>query len=115
MDANTQAIYDELRRVAKDGSITRYSHIAPLAKLNMDLPQDRSRIADILDDISRSEHGSVRPLLSAVVIRIDTNIPGQGFFNLAKSLSLPGADDDVQFWVKEVQRVHDHWRQVSGC
>ena len=115
MNANTLAIYDELRRVAKDGSITRYSDIAPLAHLDMDSPEDRNCIADILDDISRSEHDAGRPLLSAVVIRKDTNIPGQGFFNLAKSLRLPGADDDVLFWVKEVQRVHDHWRQVSGC
>ena len=113
MDAYTLAIYDELRRVAKDGGITRYSDVAPLANLDMDSPEDRNRIADILDEISRCEYADGKPLLSAVVIRKDTNIPGRGFFELAKSLRLPGVDDDVLFWVKEVQRVHDYWRQVS--
>ena len=112
MDKDTRAICDELRRVAKAGKITWYSDVAPLANLDMRLPKDRSRIAVMLDDISRTEHDCGRPLLSAVVIRMDTNIPGRGFFNLAKSLGLP-CDDDVQCWVRELRRVHNHWQQTG--
>ena len=88
MDEDTRAIRDELLRVAKGGNIARYSDVAPIANLDMSLPTDRSRISDMLDDISRSEHDAGRPLLSAVVIRRDTNIPGRGFFSLARELAL---------------------------
>ena len=114
--AGTQAIYEELLNVAKCGGTTNYSCIAPLAKLDMASPADRNLIAGILDSISRAEHQAGRPLLSAVVVLKDENIPGGGFFELAKRLGLYGGNDDVQYWVKEVRRVHDHWeQQVSGC
>ena len=113
MDEDTRAIRDELRRVVKAGKITWYSDVAPLANLDMRLPKDRSSIAVMLDDISRSEHDGGRPLLSAVVIRRDTNIPGRGFFNLVKSLGLP-CDDGVQCWIRQLRRVHNHWQQTGG-
>ena len=109
MDAGAEAIYDKLREVAGSRGVTYYSEIAPLAGLNMDSPGDRERISHILGDISTAEHHAERPLLSAVVIRIEENSPGSGFFGLAKDLGLHNGDDDFRYWVQELQRVHDYW------
>lgn len=109
MDAGTTAIYSRLIEIAKDSDITNYSDVAPLAGLDMNLPPDRNRISDILDEISRSELNSGRPFLSAIVILKDENIPGDGFFKLAKELRLYDGSDDFRFWIRELRKVHDHW------
>ena len=114
MDADTQRIYDTLREVAQNGDITHYSDIAPLAGLNMESPEDRNRMSDILDDISRAEHKTGGPLLSAVVILKCENIPGDGFFTLADDLKLYTGGEKVLFWVKELRRVHDHWHPTKN-
>lgn len=105
--ANT--IHEELIRVAKSRGYVNYSDVAPLAGLNMDLAHDRSQIAGILDGISQSEHNRGFPLLSAVVIRKDKNMTGNGFFALAKRLGLHKEGDNLDFWLAELGRVHDHW------
>jgi hypothetical protein len=88
MRTGTQAIHEELLRVARSQQVVNYSDVGSLAGLNMDSPEDTNRIADILDGIGRAEHRAGKPLLSAVVIRRDRNMPGAGFFNLAKGLGL---------------------------
>ncbi len=109
MDVETTAIYERLIKIAKDSDITNYSVIAPLARLDMNLPPHRNRISDILDEISRTESSCGRPLLSAVVILKDENIPGDGFFKMARELRLYDDDDDFRFWIRELRRVHDYW------
>ena len=109
MDAVTQAIYQEILRVARGRDITFYADIAPLADLDMSLPNHRERIGSILGEISRAEHRSGRPMLSAVVILVEGNRPGQGFFRLAEELGLYTGGDEDQFWIQELNRVHDHW------
>lgn len=103
-------IYQELVRVARRRDITYYSDIAPLAGLEMSTEVGRMRIAQILGEISTSEHESGRPLLSAVVILKDINIPGSGFFTLAESLGLYDGNDDVRYWLQEIQRVWEYWQ-----
>ena len=93
--------------------MVNYSDVAPLVGLDMDSPKDRNRIADILDAISRAEHRAGKPLLSAVVIRRDKNMPGAGFFSLAKKLGLHETGDDFQYWFQELRRVHDYWSRTS--
>ena len=109
MPKETHAIREELLRVARIRSYINYSDIAPMAGLNMESPHDRNQIADILDSISQAEHDAGRPLLSAVVIRIDKNMPGNGFFALARRLGLYRAGDNFEYWLQELTRVHDHW------
>ena len=111
MDESTQTIYKAIAKVAKSGGTTYYSDIAPLVGLDMGFPPDRNRISDILDEISRIEHANGNPLLSAVVILKEENIPGQGFFTLAQSLGLcdGNPDSELEFWIQELRRVHEHW------
>ena len=113
MLTGTPAIHEELLRVAKIGECVNYSDVAPMAGLNMELAHDRNQIARILDGISRAEHIAGRPLLSAVVIRRDENMPGNGFFTLAKGLGLHTKGDNFEFWLAELRRVHDYWSEVE--
>ena len=112
MDTETLVILEKITEVAKNREITYYSDIAPLVGLDMSFPSDRNHIARILDEISRTESTSGRPLLSAVVVQKGENIPGNRFFTLAKELRLYSGTDDDAFWSGEVRRVHEYW---SGC
>lgn len=103
-------IYEELKRIAAAGRRTFYSEIAPLVELDMASPRDRGRISDILVEISRREHEAGRPLLSAVVVSQATNMPGKGFFNLAREFQLlHSGESEVAFFRSEIARVHRAW------
>jgi len=105
-----QAIYEQLKSVAQQGNVTTYSDIAPLANLDMGNQADRNKIGEILGEISTFEHEHKRPLLSVIVIHRDNNMPGQGFFNLARELGIYKGSDDFLFFVNELRRVHDYWK-----
>jgi len=105
-----QQIYDKLKAIARTGDIITYSEIAPLANLDMSKQEDRNRIAQILGEISTYEHKNGRPMLSSVVIHKENNIPGPGFFTLAKELGIYNQKNDVLFFINELQRVHDYWK-----
>jgi hypothetical protein len=105
-----QAPYERLCDVARRGQVTRYAEVAPLLGLDMSNAADRDQISVLLDEVSRYEHSLGHPLLSAVVIHMDDNIPGNGFFTLASQLGLFRRGDRFMYFVEELRRVHDHWR-----
>ena len=109
-----QAIYDRLKTVAKGGDITYYSEIAPLAGLDMATEVGRIRIAQILDEINHYEDGYDRPMLSAVVILKEYNMPGAGFLECARHLGKYHRGDDeknrLMFWIRELEKVHNYWQ-----
>ena len=104
------AIYEKLKQVARSGEITYYADIAPLAGLDMSNPDDRNKIRKILGEISTYEHQKGHPLLSAVVIHRDDNMPGDGFFTLARALGIQKKETDFIFFIEELRRVHDWWK-----
>ena len=103
-------VYEELKRVARAQGQVAYSEIAPLAQLDMESPADRNQLSDILGEISLFEHKNGRPLLSVVVLYRDDNMPGQGFFRLARELGVYAGKDDIAFFVRELKRVHAYWK-----
>jgi len=105
-----QAIYETLQDVARAQGTTTYGAIAPLAQIDLGNPADRNHLADLLGEISRHEHEQGRPMLSAVVIAGDNNMPGQGFFTLARELGLHSGGDDLAFFCEELARVHATWK-----
>ena len=106
-------IYSELQRIARDDGYVIYSEIAPLAHLNMSNPSDRDRIGQLLDEINRHEYSMGHPLLSAVVIHKENNMPGAGFFKLARELGLYTGNDDLKFFLDELKRVHAFWQLMD--
>ncbi len=92
--------------------MTRYGEVAPLVGLNMSNEEDRREISELLGEISRHEHAQGRPLISALVIHLEDNMPGNGFFTLATELATFRGGDRFMYFVEELRRVHDYWRHT---
>ena len=102
-----EPIYEELKKVANRQEMTTYSAIAPFAGLDMDNPVHRDEMRQILGKISTYEHQQGRPMLTAIFVHKHDNIPGYGFFELARYLGLLAPrQDDLAFFCREVARVH---------
>ena len=79
----------------------------------MSLADDRNRIAEILDEISLLEHEQGRPLLSVVVVQIETGRPGKGFYKLATNLRLFSGKSDIdemEFFIATVKSAYATWK-----
>ena len=108
-----EQIYNKLKAVARAGTIITYSEIAPLAGLDMTNPAHRNEIRRILGEVSTFEHRLGHPLLSVVVVHHEDNMPGKGFFVLAKALCVYDGHDELPFFSTELTRVHEHWRETK--
>lgn len=86
-----------------------YSDLAEVAGLRADSPDFPYLIGEVLDEINWFEHGKDRPLLSAVAIARGSGMPGPGFFDNARSIGVYTKHDDMEFWVNQLNRVHDCW------
>ena len=111
MDADTQTIYEELKKTAKARQTRFYGDLSEL----IDLPPRSRRLYQILDSINIHEHREGRPLLSALVVRRGFRIPGSRFFVQARNLcrydeSSGDATAHATFWVDEVHQVWDRWK-----
>ena len=76
----------------------------------MSSQDDRNKISVILDEISEQEYKNGRPLLSTVVIHKDNNMPGKGYFKMAKRIGLYEGNDDFTFYINELRKVHEHYK-----
>ena len=109
VDTRTQ-LRDHLVDLAKSGRTATYAQTASSMGLDMRRGADANAFAAMLKAISEAEHKEGRPLLSAVCVLPGVKRPGQAFFDLARSLSLPGSDgDNREFHPAELDRVHAHW------
>ncbi len=62
-----------------------------------------------LGEISTSEHAQGRGMLSVVVVyKRGDQMPGPGFFELAKALG-HRFQDETEFWLEELRRVYRSW------
>ncbi len=105
-------IYSKLLDVAKAEQLITYGEIAPLAGLNMESPADRTVISGLLDEINKIETQHRQPMLSSLVVRAVERTPGPGYFVCARDigkLTASGEIDELEFWAKEVKKVHQYW------
>ena len=112
-----EEIYTKLRDGAANEQVVYYHQVAPLAGLDMSLADDRNRIADLLDKISMFEHEQGRPLLSVVVVQVETGRPGKGFYKLATNLRLFSGKsdmDEMEFFIATVKRAYLAWKVWHG-
>jgi len=104
---------EELRNicieVAKKQRTIFYSDVARKI-LSIAIEPSSHALADMLGEISKNENEADRGMLSAVVIGKENNIPGKGFFTLARTLGRNVFSDD-EFWIEELKRVYDYWRE----
>ncbi|MEX0682700.1 MAG: hypothetical protein WD904_04200 [Dehalococcoidia bacterium] len=105
---------EKLVEAAKRGTLIHYEDIAPMFGLNFDLDADRAEVGRLLDVVSRSEHAARRPLLSAVVVhKGDDEIPGAGFFKLARELGTYKGGDRKLYWTTEFMAVCRYWKESN--
>jgi len=80
--------------------------------LNMDRPYDKSRLNEILYDISMEEHENARPLLSALVKTKTNKGQGDEFFKLCEELGMGEwrvLKNDPEFITQQRQLCYDFW------
>jgi len=103
-----EAIYEKLKEVAQAKRLITYTDIGEKVGLKANDPQ----LWQLLDKINRQEHKQGRPMLSAIVVQKEGEsygAPGDGFFKLARDLSVFRGDNKYIFWVSELNAVHNYW------
>ena len=105
LDVLALDIRQKLIESASNGKKLYYSDIAVLGD-----DRHMSGLSDILSKISRYEHKNGRPLLSAIVVQKENELPDTGFFLLCDSLKTTQSLEKMQldcfeFWSKEENKL----------
>jgi hypothetical protein len=108
-----QQIYDILKRVAKAGGTIYYSDLCKQVGLPLDGDHDARVAAGYLYEISKYEVEHGNPMLSVVVINKKEEMPGKGFFELARSLGRYSGADDLDCYANELKKVHEKWKNAD--
>ena len=93
------ALRDRLVAVAAEGATITYDELRRELGLEGDLVPD-------LRSLSLAEDEAGRGLLTAVVVRADTGLPGEGWFRLAEDRGRRSSDA-VAMWNEERARLHE--------
>jgi hypothetical protein len=103
-------LYGRLIEAAKARELIAYSELEALLGLDMDMPNDRKRIGELLGAVARHEVAAGRPMLSSVVWHKDMTGPGRGFFNLGVELGrVRGGEDERAFAKRELNATYEAW------
>ena len=115
-EADWEAAMAEARQ-AMIGAASRRGQIAYsdlVAEIGaLDLEPQSPQLAHMLGEISTAEHAAGRGMLTVVVVhKYGDQMPGPGFFQLARSL---GHNTKVreEFWVSELEKVHGTWSRAG--
>lgn len=98
-----QALYENLKEVARAESKIAYSDLAKSVHLN------RRRLGSPLEEICRYEHDQSRPMLSVVAVYKQSGMPAPPFFDLAHTLGVYKGGNDFEFFTRELCKVHEYW------
>ncbi|WP_425606600.1 HNH endonuclease [Microbulbifer litoralis] len=93
--------------------LPHYLSLATRIGLSMETDDDRNYFFRLLDEISRQEHSAGAPLLSVLVTREDSHMPGPGFFRLAVNVGRlargTSEEGQLEFFSQELRSVYAHW------
>ena len=102
-----------IKRAAARNEFRNYKDVANLVGLPTRGNYMAWKIGGILGEISEEMHSQGFPMLSAIVVRRDTGMPGEGFFTLAIRLGKLHRGASVRakqrFWRNEVRAVFATW------
>jgi len=108
-------VYCELIKAAQNRSTIGYQDVAAIMGLPMTGNHMARETGQMLGEISQNEHARGRPMLSALVVRVDGS-PGPGFFVLARDLGKlkdGTKEDEKRFWQGERDAVFKTWRRPN--
>jgi hypothetical protein len=115
---NPNAVGATLESTAKNGSVTNYGSIARQFNLpSLDGAWSAHPLSQIFEVLDQQDAAASRPFRTSVVVTVDTNRPGGGFFTALERLKgiadpgTPAGRDAV--WAAELQAAHAHpWPQA---
>jgi len=102
-------IYTELTTAAKYRGTVTYQEIAQIMGLPLSGNHMSREVGWILGEISETELGNGRPMLSAIAIGVSGE-PGPGFYNWARELGKLTSEDEQSFWDNVCKAVYDTWK-----
>jgi hypothetical protein len=108
----------ERARLGRDTSYTEMNTVlvgrTGLAGFDFDLERDRAAMGHLLGLIVKQNRPVTERMISALVLYLNENDAGPGFYALARELHelRKGATKQQkwEFWVAEVGLVHDYYR-----
>ena len=99
--------------VAARRNLIAYSDLVAEIR-SLDLDPQGMHLAHMLGEISTAEHEAGRGMLTVVVVhKHGDQMPGPGFFRLARSLGQDTRDREA-FWIGELERVYRAWSVGRG-
>lgn len=109
-----EAVYARLADAARARQFVFYGELAPELNLDMENPQDRLEIGQVLGEISRFEVANGRPMLSSIVVEADDHLPDKRFFALGQELGqVADHEDEVSFAVRQIKMTHEYWSELE--
>jgi hypothetical protein len=96
--------------VARRRTTTTYSEVASALRsfTSIRLEKPFTPMHHWLGSVSSFEHERERPLLSVLVVGVDSGLPGNGFFTLARDLG-HDLDDEKVFADQQTEWCHEIW------
>ena len=68
----------------------------------------------VLDVVNKEEVGAGRPMLSAVVVhKGGDEMPGPGFYTIARQLRRYRGGDKKLYWAMELKEVYAYWQNAA--
>ena len=118
-----RAFLEDRARLQKTTSYTEMDAVlhqrTQYRQFDFDREDERAAMGYLLGLIVEDTFPESGVILSALVLYLNENSPGPGFFKLAQDLGLlsPSASADAKlvFWAGHVQRVQDHYRPKRGA
>ncbi len=104
LSADMAKILERLQEVAAHKTTTTYKHVAQLVGVPWRSPYLHHTL---LGGISTSEFQAGRPLITALVVRVDTARPGVGFYRNARDIGAYDGSGDEAFWQGQVARIYN--------
>lgn len=109
-----------LKEQARLRRVTSYSEVnwavarrSGLKEFDFAVDRDRDAMGALLADVTEEAIDEYGGMLSALVVYIDRNDAGPGFYKFGERLGLlaPGSDADqkLAFWSGQVEKAHAHY------
>lgn len=113
---------EERARLEKDTSYTELDAVLAqrtgLRPFDFDREDERAAMGHLLGLVVEDTYGSIGCMLSALVLYLNGNTPGSGFFRLAVNMSLlaTGATEDekLAFWSQQMKAVFRAYGRPGG-
>lgn len=81
---------------------------------DFDKDSERAAMGALLGEVTQARLAQAGGLVSAIVIYLNENDAGPGFYRMAAALGLIGpratADQRLTFWAEQVKIIHEHYR-----